>query len=264
MCDLRFDRFAIFRIFISTASSLVNMRYALLLLMLLPIDLCAQYASKYGTPQNMKFSSIEAHYGYYKPNLYAYDEVYLADFTEGKFQGNSTVGGSLYYRLIDDWYLKGSLDYWTESVQTEQIIISDQAVSENLTLNLVMAQLSAVYEVSLTRHFYMQGGVGAVISRLSSDHQRTIGDTEESFEAVSYPIMVIGFGSLNYTFDGYLDIGVEVQAIYGRSNHFVADFGKIAMSTAGPSAVVRVAYNFQNRWFRRKSHGAFRNHDSRR
>lgn len=239
------------------------MKYILILFVVISYELNAQYASKYGVPQNMKFSSFELHDGFYKPSLYSYNESYFADFKEGKFKGNSTYGGSLYYRLIDDWYIKGSLDYWTESILTEEIIISDQPVSERLRLNLYTAQLSAVYEFALTRHVYLQGGVGGVIGRLYSDHQRYIANNEESFVATSYPVMVMGFGNLNYTFDGYLDIGLEIRLIYGRSNHFIADFRELPMSTAGPSAVLRIAYNFQNRWFRRRSHAAFRNHDSR-
>lgn len=240
------------------------MRYIIALLTIIPQLALAQYATKYGVSKNMKWSSVGAHVGTYGPRLYAYNEVYFADFNEGKFTANTTFGGTLSYRLIDNWYLRGGLDYWKQSVSTEQIIISDQPVSERLKVNLIMAQLTAVYELELGRHLYARGGAGGVIGRMFSDHQRFIADTMDSFEAASYPIMVTGFGSLNYTFDGYLDVGLELRGFYGRSNHFVADFGKIAMSTTGISALFRVTYNFQNRWFIRKSHGAFRNHDSRR
>ena len=229
----------------------------------LPLTLYGQYSTKYLVPQDMKFSSIGLHVGFYQPSMYSYDELYFADFTEGKFQGNAIYGGTLSFRLRNDWYLRGGLDYWTESVATETIVISDHTVSEKLRLNLLMAQLMLVYELPLTRHFYLQAGAGGVLGRLYSDHQRLISTTAQSFTAASYPIMITGYGSINYTFDGYVDLGLELRAIYGRSNHFIADFRELAMSTAGPAAVVRVAYNFQNRWFRRKSHGAFRNHDSR-
>ncbi|MEQ8714420.1 MAG: hypothetical protein RIC80_15480 [Cyclobacteriaceae bacterium] len=242
------------------------MRYLIVLVLLstIPKLTIAQYATKYGVSQNMKWSSIGAHVGTYGPRLYAYNDVYFEDFSEGKFTSNTTFGGTLSYRLVDNWYLRGGLDYWNQSVQTEEIIISDQPVSERVRVNLIMAQLAAVYELELTRHIYARGGIGGVISRMHSDHQRFIGDTMDSFEAARYPIMALGFGSLNYTFDGHLDVGVELRGVYGRSNHFVGDFGKIAMSTTGISALFRVTYNFQNRWFIRKSHGAFRNHDSRR
>lgn len=229
----------------------------------LPLALHAQYASKYLVPQNMKFSSVGFHAGYYQPNMYAYDELYFADFTDGKFQGATTYGGTLSYRLIDDWYLRGGIDYWTESISTEEIVISDQPVSEKLKLNLIMAQMTLTYELPLSRHFYLQTGAGGVIGRLYSDHQRFIGTFSQSFEAASYPIMLTGYGSINYTLNGLVDVGFELRAVYGRSNHLIADFRKLALSTAGPVAVLRMAYNFQNRWFRRKSHGAFRNHDSR-
>ncbi|GEM_PF-5510031 len=222
-----------------------------------------QNMSKYRVPQNMKFSSIELQIGYYKPRLYSYNEVYFDQFTEGKFQGSRLIAGALTYRLIDEWYIKGGLSHWGERVQTETIIISDQPVYEKVKLNMLMAELAAVYDIKLYRHFYIQGGFGAIIARMTSDHQRVIGESENSFLGTSYPIMAVGFGSLNYTLDGYLDFGVQLKAIYGRSNHFVADFGEMVMSTAGPEASIRIAYNFQNRWFFRKSHGAFRNHDSR-